>query len=240
MVFTKKLGEIELLEHLETFRNGFVVSCQPVDGGPLDRPEIVAQFALAALAGGATALRIEGIGNLIAVKKVTDAPIIGLVKSDRHDTKIRITSTLSDVEALAREGADIIAFDATDRTRPVSREALTTRIKDLGKLAMADCSCFQDGIWASQNNCDILGTTLSGYVGSSEPTEPDLDLVKALSGLGSFVAAEGRYNLPALAAQAIAAGADTVVVGSAITRPEHITSWFADRIQAAIVAKEGT
>lgn len=225
-------------ELLESFRDRLVVSCQPVEGGPLDRPEIVAQFALAALAGGATALRIEGVDNLVAVRKVTDAPIIGLIKSDRDDTRVRITSTLADVEALARAGADVIAFDATDRPRPVAREDLIESIKSFGKLAMADCACLEDGIWASDNDCDVLGTTMSGYVGSDDPSEPDLDLVRALSGLGKFVAAEGRYNRPALAAEAIAAGASTVVVGSAITRPEHVTAWFADSIRSAIASRE--
>ena len=45
--------------------------------------------------------------------------------------------------------------------------------------------------------------------------------------------AEGRYNRPELAVKAIKAGADAVVVGSAITRPEHITSWFAQDIHDA-------
>jgi N-acylglucosamine-6-phosphate 2-epimerase len=42
--------------------------------------------------------------------------------------------------------------------------------------------------------------------------------------------AEGRFNSPDLARDAIAAGADCVTVGSAITRIEHITSWFADAV----------
>jgi putative N-acetylmannosamine-6-phosphate epimerase len=50
---------------------------------------------------------------------------------------------------------------------------------------------------------------------------------------GKFVVAEGRYNRPELAVKAIKAGADAVVVGSAITRPEHITSWFAQDIHDA-------
>jgi N-acetylmannosamine-6-phosphate 2-epimerase/N-acetylmannosamine kinase len=48
--------------------------------------------------------------------------------------------------------------------------------------------------------------------------------------LGKLVFAEGRYNEPRLAAAAIRAGAAAVVVGSAITRPEHITQWFVDAI----------
>ncbi len=39
-------------------RKGLIVSCQPVDGGPMDRHETVAQLALAALVGGAAVVRI--------------------------------------------------------------------------------------------------------------------------------------------------------------------------------------
>lgn len=45
--------------------------------------------------------------------------------------------------------------------------------------------------------------------------------------------AEGRYNTPELAKVAIEIGADYVTVGSALTRLEHIVSWFADSINSA-------
>ncbi|MGM1326883.1 N-acetylmannosamine-6-phosphate 2-epimerase, partial [Klebsiella michiganensis] len=40
---------------------GLIVSCQPVPGSPLDKPEIVAAMALAAVNTGAVAVRIEGL-----------------------------------------------------------------------------------------------------------------------------------------------------------------------------------
>lgn len=220
-------------QSLEHLRGGLVVSCQPVVGGPLDHPDIVARFALAAIAGGACGLRIEGIANLLAVREATDAPIIGLIKTVRSDTDVCITSGIEDVDALCEGGADIIAFDATARTRPESCKNLVARIHEHGKLAMADCSNFQDGSEAVHLGCAILGSTLSGYVESRVPAAPDLALVQALAALDKFVLAEGRYNRPDLAVQAIMVGADAVVVGSAITRPEHVTSWFAQDIQAA-------
>ena len=44
--------------------------------------------------------------------------------------------------------------------------------------------------------------------------------------------AEGRITTPQEAAKALAAGAHSVVVGTAITRPEVITSRFVEGIEA--------
>lgn len=219
--------------NLEQLRGGLVVSCQPVPGGPMDRPEIVTAFALAGLAGGAAGLRIEGVTNLRAVRAATTAPIIGLVKRDLEGSPVRITPLLEDVRTLAAAGADIIAFDATRRPRPVPAAELVAEIRACGKLAMADCATVEDGQTARAMGVEILGSTMSGYVGGPVPEMPDLSLVRALSTMGAFVLAEGRYHVPALAAQAIRAGADAVVAGSAITRTEHVTSWFVEAIQTA-------
>ncbi|MEZ5823538.1 MAG: putative N-acetylmannosamine-6-phosphate 2-epimerase [Geminicoccaceae bacterium] len=210
-----------------------IVSCQPVPGGPMDDPEITAAFALAALAGGAQGLRIEGIANLRAVRKVTDAPVIGLVKVDLAESPVRITPSVEHVDALVAEGADIIAFDATDRPRPEPLEQLIESIRSRGALAMADCSSMADGARAAALGCQITGSTLSGYLDDDVPEEPDLELVRSLASLDRFTIAEGRYHHPEDAARAIAAGADAVVVGSAITRPEHVTAWFANAIGRA-------
>src|SRR5690606_19493866 len=104
---------------LKTLNGGLIVSCQPVDDGPMDRPDIVAALALAARAGGARALRIEGPENVAAVAPVCDLPIVGIWKRDLGDSPVRITPFIDDVKALAAAGARIIAVDATDRARPV-------------------------------------------------------------------------------------------------------------------------
>lgn len=211
---------------LNRLRGGLIVSCQPVVGGPMDRPDIVAAYALAALDGGAVGLRIEGVENVRAVRAVTDAPLIGLLKVDLSDSPVRITPTPDHVNALAHEGADIIAFDATDRPRPATRASLVAAVKASGALAMADCANAQDGRDAVALGCEVLGSTLSGYTGDTLPEGPDLALVQALSQMAAFVIAEGRYQAPSDAAAGLHAGADCVVAGSAITRPEHITQWF--------------
>ena len=208
-----------------------IVSCQPVPGGPLDRPEIVVGFALAALSSGAVAVRIEGIANVTAVRAATAAPIIGLVKRDFPGTPVRISATVADIDALAEAGADIIAFDATAHPHPEAVADLYAAIRRHGRKAMADVSTEAEGRAAVTLGVDFVGTTLSGYMGGPIPEEPDLPLVAALAGCGRPVIAEGRIRVPEQARAAIGAGAAAVVVGSAITRPEHITRWFADAIE---------
>lgn len=212
---------------------GLIASCQPVDNGPMDKPEIVAAMAQASIIGGAAGLRIEGVENLKATRKVVDAPIIGIVKYDLEDSPVRITPFIHDVEALAAAGADIIAFDGTNRIRPTSIEETVKRIHELGCLAMADCSTFEEGMYCHQLGVEIIGSTMSGYTGGEVPAEPDYQLVKDLHAAGCTVMAEGRYNTPELAKTAIEIGAHSVTVGSALTRLEHIVSWFADAVKSA-------
>jgi N-acylglucosamine-6-phosphate 2-epimerase len=211
---------------IQALKNGLIVSCQPVKGGAMDNAVMVVGFALAALDGGASGLRIESADYVRAVRDATDKPIIGLVKRDLDDTPVRITPWLDDVDALAGAGADIIAYDATQRIRPVDTKTLIDRIHEHGRIAMADCSIISDAERALGEGAEIIGTTLAGYTGPVEPTEPDFALITSVSKLTPHVIAEGNVRTPEQAATALAAGAFTVVVGSAITRPEHVTSWF--------------
>ncbi|MRT49483.1 MULTISPECIES: N-acetylmannosamine-6-phosphate 2-epimerase [Enterobacteriaceae] len=228
---------MSLLEQLDRrieIDGGLMVSCQPVPGSPLDTPAIVAAMALAAEQAGAVALRIEGVENLRATRAQVTVPIIGILKRDLEDSPVRITPFLEDVEALALAGADIIAIDGTQRARPVAIEALLARIHQHNKLAMTDCSCVEDGLFCQRLGAEIIGTTMSGYTAAHTPDEPDLALVQALHAAGCRVIAEGRYNTPAQAAEAMRQGAWAVTVGSAITRLEHICGWYNTALKKAV------
>lgn len=217
---------------LETLDGRLVVSCQPVSGGPLDSPHIVTALALASLAGGAGGLRIEGLDNLRAVREKTGAPVIGIMKRDLADSPVRITPRVEDVRSLANAGADVIAYDATDRPRPVATAELVMAIREAGKKAMADCANLADAKRALAEGADILGTTLSGYAYREAPANapPDLALVRDMSTLGAFLMAEGRISSPEAARAAIKAGANSVTVGTVLTRLELMTRRFADAV----------
>ena len=231
MTPVNKALESQLLEQL---KHALIASCQPVDDGPMDKVEHVVAMALAALDGGARGLRIEGVDNVRAVAAATDAPIVGIVKRDLSDSPVRITVFIEDVIALAEAGAAIIAFDATERERPTSREDLLNAVHAQGCVAMVDCSSYSEGVAMAELGCTFIGSTMSGYVDpDNTPDTPDLELVEKWVARGYNVIAEGRYNSPKRAAQAINAGAWAVTVGSAITRVEHIASWFVSDINNA-------
>lgn len=217
----------------ESLNGQTVVSIQPVVGSPLEKTEFIVAMAMAAEQAGARALRIEGVENVKAVAMQVNVPIIGIVKRDLQNSPVRITPFTEDVKALEEAGASIIAFDATERIRPETRETIADAIIQSECFAMADCSCYDDGLWAHEHGVDIIGSTLSGYVGGAEPTEPDFELVKQFSSAGFFTMAEGRFNTPELAAKAIECGAVAVTVGSALTRLEVVTGWFNQATQTA-------
>lgn len=216
------------MNKLDVLRHGLVVSCQPVDDGPMDHPHIISAMAQAAIAGGANGVRIEGADNVKVVRAAIYQPIIGIVKRDLSESPVRITPFLEDVAALASAGADFIAYDATFRNRPVPCAEIVAAIIKSNCLAMADCSSVADAKIALKDNVSIIGTTLSGYTEDTEHMgpEPDFQLVRQFKELGGFVMAEGRFSTPELALGAIHAGADCVTVGTPLTRLEVNTTAF--------------
>ena len=134
---------------IKRLKGSLIASCQPIPKGPLDTTSFVLASAKASIIGGARALRIEGFNNLKIIKKNIKIPVIGIKKRNIKNFPIIITPLLSDVERLSMLGADIIAFDATLRNRPVSIEKLISKIHSCKKIAMADCSNMPN---ASKNN----------------------------------------------------------------------------------------
>lgn len=216
-----------------------VVSCQALEGEPLHSSEIMAKMALAAKQGGATGIRANSVQDIQAIKKEVDLPVIGIIKRDYSDSPVFITATLKEVQELLASGAEMLAIDATDRRRPngeTLEELITYVKKHAPKIQlMADTSTVEEAVQAEKLGFDCVGTTLIGYTeetrGQSLYAE-DFAILKEIKEKVSIpVVAEGKLDTPELAQQALVNGADFVVVGSAITRPQLITKKFAEAIQ---------
>jgi N-acylglucosamine-6-phosphate 2-epimerase len=225
-----------MIDLLGSLRGGLVVSCQAYPGEPMRTPDTMARVAQAAVRGGAVGIRAQGLDDITAIRSSVDLPLVGLWKDGEDD--VFITPTLQHAIAVARAGAHVVAIDGTGRPRPDGL-TLAATIKGIhdqtDALVMADCSTFDEGLAATADGADLVGTTLSGYTAyTRKGNGPDLDLVARLAAaLDVPVVAEGRIHTPAQAAAAIAAGAWAVVVGTAITHPTTITDWFATAVAEA-------
>ncbi|MEQ9635749.1 MAG: putative N-acetylmannosamine-6-phosphate 2-epimerase [Devosia marina] len=209
---------------------GLVVSCQARADNPLHGPHFMGAMALAARDGGAVGIRANGPADVAAVQ-AAGLPVIGIHKvfSDKHP--VYITPSFEAAAAICASGARIVALDCTERPRNGEHpRVLIRRIQEeIGAEVFADISTLEEGLKAADWGADYVATTLSGYTEDTQPKpeEPDLALLEALAArLDIPVVAEGRYNRPELVAQAFAAGAHAVVVGTMITNPREITAMF--------------
>ena len=221
-------------ERLEALRGKLVVSAQAYPGEPMRHPQTMAQMAASAVIGGAAAIRVQGLADIQFTRSAVEVPVIGLFK-DGHEG-VFITPTVHHALAVAQAGAHIVALDGTRRERPDGKSLAQTikAVHELsGALVMADCGSLDDALAAAEAGADLVGTTLAGYTGERPKTDgPDLELLEqiATAGLECPLVAEGRIHTPAQARLALEAGAFAVVVGTAITHPATITSWFSDAL----------
>lgn len=220
---------------IENIRNGLIVSCQAPIGSPLRKPGMMREFALAVEAGGAVAIRAEGVENIKEIVAAVKVPVVGLIKRTVDNSPIYISPELSDIEAIKDAGAEIIAFDATLRPRSqnLNLEQFIFEAKRLSgqALLMADIDDFESGVIAANAGADLVSTTLSGYTNGNVPQGPDLELIKKLTSETYVpIVAEGRFTQPSQVKEALTAGAWAVCVGKAITDPWGLTKDFVKAI----------
>ena len=217
---------------IEQLKGKLIVSCQAYVGEPLRHPETMAQMARACELGGAAAIRCQGLSDIAAIKGRVEVPVIGLWK-EGHDG-VYITPTARHAIACVNAGADVVAIDATGALRPdetTFEEQIAAVRAACNTLIMADCACIEEIRRGVAAECDLVSTTLSHGTNAIDcglADGPDLPLLRQATAEfpGFPVVCEGRVHTPADAAAAIEAGAWAVVVGTAITHPTSITSWF--------------
>ncbi|WP_058234857.1 N-acetylmannosamine-6-phosphate 2-epimerase [Devriesea agamarum] len=211
-------------------RNTLIVSCQAYPGEPMRDPRTMAQIAAAVEQGGASAVRAQGLEDIRQVKAAVSVPVIGIWKDGKEG--VFITPTLDHARQVIAAGADILALDGTLRPRPdgLSFAETVRRVReDSDVLIMADCDSLESGLAAAEAGADIIGTTLAGYTDARPKTDgPDLELLSELVHRlpEHAVVAEGRIHTTEHARAARDTGAFAVVVGTAITHPTTITTWF--------------
>ncbi len=216
---------------LSQLKNGLIISCQPRVNSALDHPRFVAALAVTAEEQGAVAVRIRGTGNIRAVRRAVNIPVVGIEKISDPDSEVYITPTIESVRRVYRAGAQIIALDATERPRP--RHQSLAHIIEIARanfdaLIMADVATLQQGVEAARLGVDMVGTTLCGYTNETRHCKgPAFDLARQLVRKVDIpVILEGRVHDPADVRKAFALGVHAVVVGTAITDVEWLARQY--------------
>lgn len=221
---------------VDSLKGKLIVSCQALPHEPLHSSFIMGRMALAAKEGGACGIRANTKEDIGEIQKMTGLPVIGIVKRDYEDSKVYITPTMKEVDELMEVKPEIIALDATGRLRPkgVTLGDFFRQIKEKypDQLWMADCSTVEEAIHADALGFDFIGTTMVGYTDQSRDHRIEADDFKILREIiGKVehkVIAEGNIDTPQKVKRVIELGAYSVVVGSAITRPQLITKAFSE------------
>lgn len=219
---------------LERLRGRLIVSCQALEHEAMYAPDrsLMGYFARAAARGGAGGIRANTVRDILAIREQVSLPVIGIIKQEYDGSDVYITPTMAEVDALCAIRCDVVAMDATARPRPGGAELAPffaqCREKYPDQLFMADCSTLEEGVRAAEMGFDVVSTTLAGYTAYTKGTVlPDLAMLKRLrQACDCFLIAEGGIWTPEQLAQALTAGADAAVVGTAITRPMEITRRF--------------
>lgn len=224
---------------MENIRGGLVVSCQALKDEPLHSSFIMSKMAKAAEMGGASGIRANSKKDILAIKKETSLPTIGIVKRDYPDSSVYITATMIEIDELMETGCEMIALDATRQSRPGGQtlaefvDAIRRKYGDIP--LMADTSTLEEARMAEKMGFDVVSTTLVGYTDNTRGQDifkKDHALLKRyLSQISVPVIAEGGVNTPEKMKACLDLGVHAVVVGSAITRPQLITQSFVDAIK---------
>ena len=226
-------------EILDAIHGKMIVSCQAIPGEPLymEDDSVMYLMARAVKRAGTPAIRTSSIRDVVAIKKETGLPVIGLVKINYPGYDSYITPTMKEVDDLVAAGSDVVALDCTLRKRGdgTTINEFITQIKEKYPdiILMADISNYEEGINAWKCGVDIVGTTMSGYTDyTSKKDEPDYELMERLARDTDIpVIGEGRIHYPEQAVRALQTGVWAIVVGGAITRPLEIALRFQKKIR---------
>ena len=221
---------------LESFKNGFIVSCQVQTDDPIYTEDIVVKMAEAAKWAGAVGIRANSPEQIKAIKEKVDLPMIGLWKIWHEDTDVFITPTLEAAKAVWEAGAEIIALDCTKQItheKTIAWDLLDIVKKEIPEaIIFADVSSYEEAAHAIAHGADIVAPTLYGYTKETAHIEgADYRLFAKMCRDFKddvYMMMEGHLYTPEDAMKCIYLGAHAVVVGSAITRPHLTAKRFVD------------
>lgn len=218
-----------------SLKGKLIVSCQAAPGDPLNHIDTLTRISISAVRGGAGGLRANGSECITAFRRECALPILGIQKR-KIDDETSITPDFASAQAIAEAGADVIALDCS-AARHAKAEPwleLITRIHaELDRPVLADIATFDEALAAESGGADAVATTLYGFTPETAGARSvNWEMIERLAKMLHVpLIVEGHISQPQEVHRALALGAFSVVVGSAITRPESITARFVEAIR---------
>lgn len=217
---------------IKSLKASLIVSVQAYPGEPLRTPETMAQMSRACELGGAQRLSaVRGFPILLPSKAVSRCQ-----SSACGRTGMRVSISRRRCAMPAPASPQVLISWPSTRPTAIVPTVSCSRIRcahfrKRGVLLMADCMTIEDIRHAYELGFDLVSTTLSHNKPAIETSlneGPDLPLLRqAVEEFPDLpIICEGHVHTPQDARAALDAGAWSVVVGTAITHPTSVTSWF--------------
>lgn len=203
------------------------VSCQPYKDESYYTKDFILNMAFAAKMGGAKGLRIEGVENILYIKKEIDLSIIGIIKNKIEGKERYISPNIESIDKIIRTNCEFIAIDYTLRDKCDKNYyiKISKHVHEQSDCKIvADVSTIKEAKLSIDCGADFVSTTLCGYTYDTKDKKlPALDLIRHISNVGiKNLIAEGGYSKHSQYVKALEWGAKIVVIGTAITRPHLI------------------
>jgi N-acylglucosamine-6-phosphate 2-epimerase len=210
---------------------GLIVSCQALKNEPLYGGNTIPKMAMAAKMGGAVGIRANTVKDINAIYKYLQGslPIIGLIKRVYADSPVYITPTIREARELIGSHCDVIALDATARTRHCGvtlKEVVNYIRANSDKPIMADIATLDEAIAADELGFDYVSSTMRSYTEQTQGIHiPDIEFLRQLKQniKHAQIIAEGGIHTYEELDEVLNVGIDHIVIGGAITRPQNIT-----------------
>ena len=218
-----------------SLKGKLIVSCQAAPGDPLNHIDTLTRISISVVRGGAGGLRANGSECIAAFRRECALPILGIQKR-KIDGETSITPDFASAQAIAEAGADVVALDCS-AARHAKAEPwlkLIARIHaELDRPVLADIATFDEAVVAESGGADAVATTLYGFTPETAGARSvNWEMIERLAKMLRVpLIVEGHISQPLEVRRALDLGAFSVVVGSAITRPESITARFVEAIR---------
>src|SRR5580698_3208789 len=99
-VLVVRRSQASAREIFQALKGRLIVSCQASAGDPLDDLDTLTRIAASVLRGGAGGLRAEGVTRIAAFRRITQLPIIGIIKTYDRNGEVYITPDFGSAKAV--------------------------------------------------------------------------------------------------------------------------------------------